>query len=248
METRKEQNGIIRVNKFALERMLKKAASLALVGTMSCSILGGVVGYQFGFHEAQATANKTVPYGYVLTQTEDQIGMGGSITDTASQYYSPRYASMYENIDEYARIIEEINGLHHNETVHPGQTIHLPVMVDETNPHYLQTLLLQSQIEEIEQNEYWVSHEVKLGESISILAARASGSESETARLIQKILERNNKETTEILHDGETIWIVNPRLGPLKISLQEEEDALREELKAIADEQNQIEETKKPLS
>lgn len=244
LEERRRNNGTIRVNVNALERLLKKAGTIALAGTAALTIVGGTIGYQFGYHQGVKEVPGYIPSGYVLTETQDQIRVGGSVTDTAADYYYSAYTSMYDSLDEYAKVIEDKNGLRHNQTVYPGDTITLPVMVDEANPHYIQTLVLQNQISDIEKNNYWVQYTVQFGDTISSLAAKASGSQGETAILTQKILEKNS--SGRILQAGDTIWIVNPELGPLKISLEEEKEALQEELKSIAEAQKA--EEKKPLS
>ncbi len=231
---RRIENGeLVIYNAGALEKLKK----YVLVAVATVTLAGGITGYALGTKVESMKLPGTIPAGCVLTYIEDSIDYGGNVTDTARDYYNEAYDDMYHGLNTYAKVVEEINGLYHNETVHVGDTIKLPVIVDETNPHYIQMLVLQNQIRAIEQNNYWVSYTVQLGDNISVLASKASGSHAETALLTNKIIEKNH--LGGILQAGTTIWIVNPELGPLKLSLQEETKQLQEELKGDDQDTNQ---------
>ncbi len=241
-EERKTLNGTLRVDKEKFKNFLKRVGTIALSGTLALTIISGIVTYRAGYKKGTEVLPGTIPSGYVLTQTQDEIDFGGSVSDTASNYYSAAIASIYDNFEEYTRVVEEMNGLRHNEKVDSGETITLPVAIDELNPHYIQTLVLQSQINQIQREEYWVQYVVKSGDTISGLAAKASGSRGETVILTNKILEKNPSDSN--LRPGDVIWIVNPKLGPLKLTLQEEEEAMRQDLKNLK--ADQAEEEKSP--
>lgn len=245
--------GTIRnVNTAAIKQKRLKFIKNAIIGgSVLLMLISSSIGYQLGFRKASNELPGSIPAGYVMTYIEDEIDYGGNITATANNYYSPSlYGDIYGGINRYAQVIEENNGLYHDQTVHGGDTITLPVLVDEANPNYLAVLNLRSQIEEIRKTALWVEHVVQFGENPSSLAALASGGPGETVEIAEKILAHNQAVLGDapFLREGVTIEIMNPELGPLKKALQEAEQALKDSLKQERAEIVAESDEKKPLS
>ena len=198
---------------------LKKVVVCLAFAVVTSGIVGGAVGYN--------SVNKEViiPDGYITTNLEMSIHKETDISDIADTYYDDLYAGVYKNEDNYINSMKDTNKLR-SDRIPAGTTIKIPVIFDANNEHYLRITDLQTQIEELAKNNYWVPYTVKFGDSLSFLAAQASGSEAETVELVNSIKNKNGKSSANAIQEGETIYIVNPELGPLKKELEQEKQWL----------------------
>lgn len=234
-------NGTVHVNASRLrkknERMkIRKRRTIA--GALVVShLLAGILAYNFGIHNQPVEAQPSIPNGYILTTTTESIELGDTITKVASEFYDANtYSGIYDNVTEYTTAILEQNGLKPNTTIYPGDRITLPVVVNANNEHYVRIQVLESQIQEIEQNNLWVPHVVSFGDTYANLAAKASGTDSEIVINTNRLIERN-KDSGIMLMQGTTVWIMNPALGPLKIELNNERILFQESLKVDGNEE-----------
>ncbi len=184
----------------------------------------------------QETSIPTIPSGYVLTETVEEIDYGDTIYDIASEYYNASYTGIYPTLNDYSTAIQEQNGVVNPTRLNPGESLRLPVITTNQNDHFIKALQIQQQIDEIKQNEYWVEYTIKPGDTISALAAQASGDFRETPILTQQIIDKN--KLSGILRDGTTILTINPALGPLKIELQEVQNQFQQSIKVDGLEQS----------
>lgn len=158
------------------------------------------------------------------------VDHGETVSGIANKYYTDDCEGVYNNFENYQRAIQEENYLYGDE-VSAGRTIKIPVIVDQNNPYYVDVLSLEKQISEFEQSkEYWVRYTVKYGDRLSLLAEKASGSKSETYEILPEIASKNNMHSTDILREGQEIWIINPKVGELKQQLSDARDLLIQSL------------------
>lgn len=189
----------------------------ALVAT---NLIAAISFYNIGSKAGKNSVEPpTIPSGYVLTETIEVADYGDTVYGIASEYYNPSYAGIYPTLNDYTDAIIESNNLNKNADIDSGDSLRLPVVASTQNDYFVRALEIQKEIDDITRTNYWVEYTIQPGDTISHLAARASGDFRETPILTQKILEKNNVDG--VLRDGTTILTINPALGPLKIELQE---------------------------
>ena len=172
-----------------------------------------------------------IPDGYVQVFAREQVEHGESVYSIASEYYNQQiYGEMYENLNDFVDIIIESNHLTRDGAITPYDTLTIPVLVDVDNPCYQELKNLEAQIKKIKEEAYWVDYVVNFGDSLSSIAAKASGSDGETISLVNQIMEKN-KLSNSLIYAGQELKIVNPALGQLKINFNEIQDALFDSLK-----------------
>ena len=62
---------------------------------------------------------------------------------------------------------------------------------------------------QIREEEYWVDYVVKAGDSLSSIAAKASGTNAETIELTKRIMSKNDLDSS-FIYIGQHLKIVNP--------------------------------------
>lgn len=226
-------NGTVRnVNRRALTRMEHKAkirkrrvVAGALVTT---HLLAAIIGANIHDRFMSDAPQPSLPSGYILTEIENVVEPGDTITEIANEYYNSTYSSMYGSVENYTDAILEQNGLKPHTTIQPGQSVSIPVVINSDNEIYIRIQALKDAIHKITEENLWVSYTVGNNDSYSSLAAKASGSVSETYTIMHTIMEKNKNAR---FWPGDTVMIMNPELGPLKVELVELEDQLQETLK-----------------
>ena len=102
--------------------------------------------------------------------------------------------------------------------------------MDADNIYYQELNRIEQEINKIRETEYWIDYVVKPGDSLSSIAARASGTAGETIQLTKRIMSKNDLDNS-LIYEGQHLKIVNPILGQLKIQFNETKQALQESLK-----------------
>lgn len=221
-----------RIRRLDKKKMIRRKVAIALAA-------GAIVGALSGFYIGRNTVKPDIP---VLSEDSIMINVpldidpGDSILGIVDQYYNDEYESIYPSKDSYGKAIMELNQLK-NSNINYDDTINIPIIIDKNNEYYIKMQSLIHEINEIQNNEYWINHIVCSGETISYLAAQASSSSEETYENTQQILKKNGLYGSDI-SDGDIIQIINPKLGSLKIELEEVQAEL------IASAQNNISKTK----
>lgn len=154
-----------------------------------------------------------------------EVESGDTLSEIAQKYYTDECESIYDFTD-YEKIIEQENKAVDN--IEVGQKLEIPVIIDENNEYYLKMQYLKSEIKNIEQNDLWVPYTIQYGDRIEKLAALAAGNYEEIYIIKSKIMSHNH--IGSIYNEGDRIFIMNPKLGNLKLELQEAERNLVESL------------------
>ncbi len=211
--------------KIKLRRRRAAAGALIITTHLLAAIMGAKISDSLKVDPPQAS----IPNGYVLTEITDIIESGDTITDIASEYYDiGTYSGIYPSAIDYTKAILEQNELGDYTTIHPGESITVPVVANSNNEYYIRIQVLKDAIKQIQQTNLWIDYEVKPGDTYSALAAKASGSISETYRIMEEII-RKNKDNSFL--PGDIVTIMNPELGPLRLELREMEELFQESLR-----------------
>lgn len=153
-----------------------------------------------------------LPYNYIEIYLNEHIGKDDTIESVAKKYYDNEiYYKIYENIDEYIDEICNLNNIEPHELT-PFQDISVPVLVHKDNVYLSRINELEKEIDSI---DTWVKYTVKNGDSIESLAYYAAGNSTEALANIESIKEYNKLSSNE-LNIGDTIYIINPKIGELK--------------------------------
>lgn len=208
-------------------KLTKFGQGSILIVTVSILLL--LMGARFNHQTPVETVE--IPDGYVQVFAREQVEQGESVYSIASEYYNQQvYSDMYENLNDFVDAIIESNNLTRDGAITPYDILTIPVLVDVNNPCYQELKNLEAQIKKIKEETYWVDYVVNFGDSLSSIAAKASGSDSETISLVNQIMEKN-KLSNSLIYAGQELKIVNPALGQLKIHFNEMQDALFDSLK-----------------
>lgn len=225
------------INRPALTRMQHKAKirkRRVIAGALTTThLLAAIIGFKVSEKLAPTAAQPSIPTGYILTEVTDTVSAGDTITGIAYEYYDPNsYAGMYGSVEGYTQAILEQNGLRDLSTIYPGQSVTIPVVINGENDIYIKINALKDAIRTITRENLWVEHVITATDSYSSLAAKASGSVNETYAIMDQIISKNEGAR---FWPGDTVIIMNPELGPLKLELAELEQALQESLKSDKD-------------
>lgn len=198
-----------------------------LISTIVAAIIGGGIGYQLKTAiDKNNYQPPLLPDDCVAMDIDVKVEYGDTVTEIASRYYNDDYEQMYGEFEHYVDAVLDKNDLDSASKILPGDDLTVPVIFDKDNPFYMESAYLQHQITEIKDNEYWVPHTVTyLDGSISELAAKASGTDSEVGIISSQIMAHNDLENS-MIKPGQQLDIVNPELGPLKIALNEAKENL----------------------
>lgn len=220
------------VNRPVLTRMQHKAKirkRKVIAGVLiTTHLLAAIIGANIYEKTKPDAPQPSLPNGYILMQIRDRIEVGETITGIANEYYDvDTYSGMYSTALDYTSAILEQNGLRPNTTIHPGDAITVPVIVNQENEIYVQMQAIRAAIDKVEAESLWVPYVLRPGEGMLDLAAKASGSIDETYAIVDSIQAKNSGSRFWV---GDTVWIMNPELGRLKTELHELEDALQQSL------------------
>lgn len=227
---------ISHINTKALKQKKKRKLTPFAKGLIGAVVVGGLM---LGIHNLPHQTNDepiVIPDGYVQLLASEDVKTGDSVYSIASEYYDSQvYGSVYDDLNDYVEAIIDANNLPYNGKITPYDTLSIPVLVDVDNPCYQELKSLESQIAKIQEEAYWVDYTVQYGDSLSSIAAKASGTYGETISLVNQIMSKNNLENS-LIYAGQNLKIVNPALGKLKVSFNEMQASLFESVK-VADEQ-----------
>lgn len=181
-----------------------------------------------GIGKASNSNYATIGDNQIMATISIDVSNGDTIYDIANKYYNENYENVFGSKSNYEKSIQLQNSLI-NSKIKIGDKLIIPVVIDKNNP-YLQIIqTLNAKIAEIEQNNYWVEYTVRMGDTLSNLAALSSGSAGETIENVDKIARKNGLSPNNI-YAGQKIYIINPGLGSLRIDLLETQNLLKESL------------------
>lgn len=214
------------VNKKLLQKKLKLQKTLIKVG-ITITVIGCLAIFVFSaINDKDKPIEINPPTGYVTMM----INVDGDNIDNANEIASKFYREdLYGDLDNFEQIIIAKNDLSKNGTIYNKDTITVPVFVDVNNPVYQELKKVEAQIQKIKEEAYWVEHTISYGDTISGLASKASGSYAETIQLVNDIMAKNNLPNS-LIYEGQTIYIINPALGNLKVQFNQLRDALIQSL------------------
>lgn len=219
------------INTRELRKKKKRKLTPFGTGVIFISLLGALIMIIAARFNTNDPAPIVVPDGYVQIYATEDVDYGESVYSIASEYYDPHtYGAVYEDLNHFVDIIIDTNDLSYDGKITPYDTLSIPVLVDVDNPCYQELKSLEAQIKKIKEEAYWVDYTVQYGDSLSSIAAKASGSYGETISLVNEIMAKN-KLSNSLIYAGQQIKIVNPALGQLKISFNEMQNALFDSLK-----------------
>ena len=221
-----DRKNIRMINQRALQRKLKLQKTLATIAITIAAVGCLVTFIVTTTKDNEEPVSLTTPSGYVQMMIEVDSDNLNSVHELATEYYDQ---DLYGDLDYFVQTIINANGLSKYGSIGDKDTITIPVFVDVDNPCYQELKRIEAEMKKIKEEAYWVDYTVQYGDTISGLAAKASGSYGETIGLVNDIMRRNNF-TNSLIYDGQKIQIINPALGPLKIQFKEMQAALIESL------------------
>ncbi|MBQ2946954.1 MAG: LysM peptidoglycan-binding domain-containing protein [Bacilli bacterium] len=207
-------------NKKMKKRKLKQvvAVTLATASIVTIMTLTG----------CEKNKEYVVPDNQIKVNISMQVEEGDTISDVANKFYTDECEGVYNSISDFEDEIKEQNNINKfSSFVKEGDTIEVPVIIEKENPYYLKILDIQSQINNIQNNNLWVRYTVEYGDRLSTIAEKASGSYTEIYEITNKIASKNNINNKSILNAGQEIWIMNPELGELKSELKNAQEELK---------------------
>lgn len=204
----------------------KAACSVALVVVVGLNLIG-----------CNQNTISPIPEHQTQIILSVEVENGDTLSEIAEKYYSNDCDGVYNSFSNYEDEIKEQNNISkYGDHIETGDVIKIPVIVDLDNPYYMQVLEIENAINQVKQDKLWIKYVVKAGDSVTSLAALASGSYQETYEIAGKIVSKNNLANKSILNEGQEIWIMNPELGKLKEVLgssyeQLEQNLIRSQIK-----------------
>jgi len=211
-----------KIHRYASTKFVACVLAIVMVATAS-----GLIGYNIGKNGAKQEIS-LLPEECIMINLPLDVTIDENVYDYAKGFYTENYEGIYPSIENYEEAILKINDIG-DSNFNYNDTIKIPIIIENNNEYYIKIQKIMDQIRNIEENEYFVNHIVQYGETISYYAYNASGNHNEAHEKIKEIMEENGL-TDEDLNIGDNIRIINPKLGALKISLQ---DTIREYLKFL---------------
>lgn len=230
-----EHGKVKKINDKALSTLKTKLQKIKPVIALSASAIIFFSGLAIG-KASTNTEEKTNPVSVsdnqILTNISVDVFSGDTVSEIADEFYNEDYDSVYGSKENFIKSIEETNGIVDSK-ITSGSRIKIPVIIDEDNPSLQNYVSKQMELFELEENEKWVKYTVKLDDNITSLAAFGSaanyvGVNEEEA---QEIIKRNNLPSNTI-YAGQELWIINPKIGELKLEVKEANKELIESLKS----------------
>lgn len=210
-----------------------RSNKLIALAVASVGFIGSLIGFQFGKHSVKQTV-PTFPEEQVVLLIDEVVKSGENLDYITYKYYSPENAEFFESPENYKNVIQSQNEIKHPDYIAAGETLYIPVFVDVNNEYYIQMKAVENELNELIANEKWIDYTVKYGDTFDGLASLASGSFDEIASLSREIQERNKDHFPSgqayLLQIGDTIKIINPRIGELKRQLAELKEIFRQSI------------------
>ncbi|MDO4962979.1 MAG: LysM peptidoglycan-binding domain-containing protein [bacterium] len=209
-----------KINNVNMEKISKlKRNSKMLLKVVTYSLTATIVISGFGIFKGIKADEPVIPLkDQNVVMLEEVVDSGETIYDIASKYYKDDYKSSYGGVNDYAKRIMTENDLYAS-NIYPNEVLNVPVIVDNDNPIYTQMKEIENKIKELEENNYWVTYEVKAGDNISTLAWLSSGDLEDMKEASAEIRKKNNMGVKDFLQPNSSIYIVNPEIGNLKMEL-----------------------------
>lgn len=216
-------NRLKRKEKFSLKKTGIIIVAILVLGVLAKIIVPG--------QTPEQDPSYLIPDGYVSMYTSEEVTRGDTVYSIANEYYNTGvYSNTYGSLNNYVETIINTNNLSYDGDIEPFDVLTIPVIVDADNIYYQELNRIEQEINKIRETEYWIDYVVKPGDSLSSIAARASGTTGETIQLTKRIMSKNDLDNS-LIYEGQHLKIVNPILGQLKIQFNEAKEALQESLK-----------------
>ena len=215
-----------RIKRLDKKKMIRRKIAIALAAG---AISGTFLGFALGRNSVQPNI-PVLPKDCIMVDVTVDINIGDTIYDITEEYYNDKYEGIYPTKQIYENSVMNMNHLK-NSNVDYGDQLTIPIIIKKDDETYTRMQFLTHQISEIEKNERWVDHVVEFGDSLSYLASLASGSYNETYDNMTEIMNKNGINNENVLDEGDVIKIINPKLGKLKLELNELKAELVEKAK-----------------
>lgn len=210
------------------EKFSLKKTGIIIVAILALGVLAKVI---VPGQTQEQDPSYLIPDGYVNMYTSEEVTRGDTVYSIANEYYNTGvYSNTYGSLNNYVETIINTNNLSYDSDIEPFDVLTIPVIVDADNIYYQELNRIEQEINKIRETEYWIDYVVKPGDSLSSIAARASGTAGETIQLTKRIMSKNDLDNS-LIYEGQHLKIVNPILGQLKIQFNEAKEALQESLK-----------------
>ena len=167
----------------------------------------------------------------VATSITLNIEEGEQFDKDIMSFYNEDYKSMYKTAKDYKKSILKQNNKFSDDLTE-SEKLDVTIIIDKDNPYYQRMVELEKEINDINENDYWVEYTVKPGEFVSTLAAKSCANDDEIyGQVINQIKAKNNLDSYGSVYEGQKLYIPNPKLGDLKIELNKVRENLIESLK-----------------
>ena len=222
----KTSYGTVRNNNVRSRSKLKIAAIAATVIVVASSvpILNALI------NNKKKPEVSSVPDNQIIYTVDVDVNKGDTLSELALQYYNDDCDNVYNSFDNYIDDIARGNGIEDKNLIDKNTTYKLPVVIDKDNEYYVEFLKAREDLNNILQNEKWVTYTIKAGDSISKLAMIVSMDNNELIENTNSIISHNQIDPNR-LKDGDIIEILNPKIGEAKSRLLGAKKALDESLK-----------------
>lgn len=222
---------VTNVNHRRLKKKEKFSLKKGVIVIVTIVMLGCLTKLFIPAHAPENKPSMIVPDGYISMVTSEEVVRGDTVYSIADEYYDANvYSNTYGSLSDYVEMIIDTNNLNYKGDIEPFDVLTIPVLVDVDNEHYQELRRIEQEIAQIREEEYWVDYVVKAGDSLSSIAAKASGTNAETIELTKRIMSKNDLDSS-FIYIGQHLKIVNPILGDLKMQFNEAKEALQESLK-----------------
>jgi len=211
---------IMENNKVNISYLSKKIPQKIKLIKLGAAIL--IVACSFSFLVAcgaKESVVNSIPDNQIEYTIKYNVKDGDTLFDISKMFFDEDCENVYNSFNDYLASIRNDNNLS-NSHIEPNDVLNIPVIIDSNNEYYLRVLEIENKIEELKNNNLWINHTVKYGETISYYAALASTNYEETLMIASDIRQKNNLSNNNI-QEGSTILIMNPELGNLKLELNE---------------------------
>lgn len=215
-----------RLRRLERTKIIKTAIVISLA---TGAVLGTLLGFNLGKNSVQPNI-PLLPRNYIMVDVTVDINVGDTIYDITEEYYNDNYGGIYPTKTIYENSVMSKNHLK-NSNIDYNDQLTIPIIIREDDETYTRMQFLAHQISEIEKNERWVDHVVEFGDTLSYLASLSSGSYNEAYNNMNEIMNMNGISNENVLDEGDVIKIINPKLGKLKLELNELKVELAEKAK-----------------
>lgn len=212
----------------------KAAVILGLGSSIVFSTITGIVVNQINKNE-QKNNPAVLSENSIMITVDEVVQSGDCLYDFAKEYYNEEMASFYDSVEEYSNAIRIQNNIAKNEVdnLDVGKVISIPVIIDKDNENYRQMIVLESKIDELEKNAFWIDgYQVTPTDTLWNIASRSCSNPNDINEVMELIQEKNNLTGTNFTY-GSTISIPNPLIAELENYLMDANESLKDSIKEI---------------